>query len=106
MKKFLLFLVINTIGLVMAFLLACQTTPASMPVYSSQLNAGVDAAAYNRGRNLALTDCASCHRIYYPKEYTAAEWKRIMPPMGKRASLSAEDVEDLLIYYTENGKPE
>jgi hypothetical protein len=70
-----------------------------------RLPAGADLAALSRGRRLALANCASCHRFYWPEEYDAAAWERILPEMGDRASLSPEQTALVREYFLAVTRP-
>jgi uncharacterized protein with PIN domain len=79
--------------------LGCATT--SEPVLTSEQMAarGIDEAAMRRGRALAMTECTECHRYYWPHEYSVEQWRGIVKKMGKRASLSKSQIEDLELYF-------
>ncbi len=42
--------------------------------------------------------CGSCHKLYSPKDESAVEWKKIVPPMAKKAKIDAK-TEDLILKY-------
>ncbi len=52
------------------------------------------------GRVLAVVECSDCHRMYWPAEYSAEEWPGILATMGRRASLTEEEIADLELYFT------
>jgi len=62
--------------------------------------AGADVDAVRRGRAIFVTECGACHRLYLPSEYTPEEWRDIAGRMAVRASLGAEEEEDLKSYLT------
>ncbi len=51
-----------------------------------------------RGRALAITDCASCHRLFFPCEYPPAVWPSIVQAMGRKANLSNRQIGDMTRY--------
>ena len=81
-----------------ALLIGCATMSEPGLTSERMAAAGVDEAAMRRGRALAVTTCAECHRFYWPHEYSAEEWPGIARKMGNRASLSKSQVDDLVLY--------
>ncbi len=51
-----------------------------------------------RGRALAVTECAACHRMYWPREYSPRQWVHLGPTMSERALLSRDQARDLTRY--------
>jgi mono/diheme cytochrome c family protein len=83
--------------------IGCATSAGRLPPpeqLMSQNSAGQsnDPAALKRGRALVVTECAACHRFYWPDEYSPQEWEKIIRKMGKLASLSESQVEDIQTY--------
>ena len=83
----------------------CVTAPNSFytPGELAQLGAvppGAELAPLRRGRALAITECAECHRLYHPNEYPPRAWRGIAESMGRRASLSQDDIAALQAYLT------
>ncbi len=60
-----------------------------------------DTASLWRGRIVAVTECVGCHRMYRPGEYTPGQWGALARRMGKRASLSRQQIADLEAYLAE-----
>lgn len=93
------------LGLAAAFV-GCTSSSGSLPMPGELVTrgtpAGADTAALRRGRALAATECASCHRFYWPHEYTQKEWPAIVRKMGNLASLSESQIEDLELYLVES----
>lgn len=52
-----------------------------------------------KGRILAMTECAECHRYYSPEEYTPEEWDEIIRGKAQRLSLRADQVDALNLYF-------
>ena len=42
--------------------------------------------------------CGSCHKLYSPTSESAVGWKKIVPPMAKKAKVDAK-TEDLILKY-------
>jgi len=87
------------IVMVFALFLACATTSGPALTDEQMAELGVDEALLARGRALAVTECAECHRFYWPREYSSAEWPNIIKKMGDRASLRRSDIEALELYF-------
>lgn len=82
---------------------ACATT-RSLPTAEELLAQGAitreaDLDALRAGRAIAVTECAQCHRLYWPEEYSPGVWPGIVKRMGYRASLSASQIEQLEYYF-------
>jgi cytochrome c5 len=50
----------------------------------------------NKGRDLYSNSCSSCHELFLPNKYTAAEWHKNLDWMQERAKIT--DAEKQLIY--------
>ena len=92
------------IVLLCAILLACKTYTGSLPtpeqlVKCGQVSGGVDKDSLTRGRALAVTECAGCHRFYFAREYSPNEWNRIIRKKAKRLSLGKEQIADINLYF-------
>ena len=92
------------VGLLSVVVGACSSARYTFPT-AEQLGATgrfdeEQVRSLESGRTLAVVECADCHRMYWPAEYTAAEWPRILSDMGRRASLSEDEVNDLELYFT------
>ncbi len=61
-------------------------------------DAGPEVRLLRRGRAVAMTQCAQCHRVHYPKEYAPAEWPAITARMARLAGLSGDDGKALAAY--------
>jgi len=47
---------------------------------------------------LAVTECTTCHRFFFPYEYPAAIWPSLMRNMGREANLSNRQIGDVTRY--------
>lgn len=63
-----------------------------------------DLAALARGRALYVTECAACHRLFPPGDYSPQEWTRIIGRMAPRASLDGQQAADLERYLSAASK--
>lgn len=109
MRKPLLCMVIGMALLASAGMTAglsgCAETRAVLPTpeelaVSGALPGGADAEALRRGRAIFVTECAACHRLYWPNEYSPGQWRGIVKRMAGRASLSGSQAADLDLYLS------
>lgn len=83
---------------------ACTATskfaPAAdeLPAMQSKMP-GISFDRAMQGYKLYATNCSNCHRLHNPKEYTAIEWKKILPEMFDKAKLKNEENQTLLRNY-------
>ena len=98
-----------TVGLVAVTMVAgsvlrgCMSVEQMAPPVGPRLTeaAGEDGAsteALQRGRQVYLTRCSTCHTIEPIDRYTAARWDQILPRMNKDAKLDAAEAADLRTY--------
>lgn len=83
----------------------CAAGKASIPTAEELLAAGAlskeaDPAALRRGRAVFVTECAACHRLFLPAEYSPEQWRGIVKRMASRASLGEDQAADLLLYLS------
>lgn len=81
----------------------CAAGKASIPTADALgaaggLSGGTDTAALRRGRAILVTECATCHRLFLPAEYSPEQWSGIVKRMATRASLSGDQAVDLERY--------
>jgi mono/diheme cytochrome c family protein len=81
----------------------CAAGKASIPTAETLgaaggTSGGTDTAALRRGRAILVTECATCHRLFLPAEYSPEQWGGIVKRMSPRASLSGEQAADLERY--------
>jgi mono/diheme cytochrome c family protein len=65
---------------------------------------GADLDALRRGRAILVTECAACHRLFLPDEYSPERWRGIVKRMAGRASLAEDQAADLLRYLSAAGR--
>jgi mono/diheme cytochrome c family protein len=53
-----------------------------------------------QGRTLYINNCGSCHQLYSPDDYTATQWKGIMPGMASSARLTSAQTTLVTKYVT------
>lgn len=52
------------------------------------------------GKDLFLNNCAKCHSLKNPNDYTPEKWKPILATMAKRAKISDAEREKIYNYVT------
>lgn len=97
-------LIVVGMGCLFFGLFGCSVRSGSLPtadqLFQNRLAPeGTDMDALRRGRALAVTECASCHRFFFPREYSPEEWHRTIRAMGRRASLDQRQINDIDYYY-------
>ncbi|MGE5699849.1 MAG: hypothetical protein ACM31N_07280 [Deltaproteobacteria bacterium] len=88
---------------------SCAAGKASIPTAdelraSGALPAGTDLDALRRGRAIMVTECAACHRLFLPHEYSPEQWRGIVKRMAARASLGGDQAADLELYLSVAGR--
>jgi mono/diheme cytochrome c family protein len=101
----ILSLVFLAVSVFAAVISGCAASRQVLPtaeemVASGAAPAGSDAEAMRRGRATYITECAGCHRLYTPSEYTPNAWRPIARRMGRRIALGEDEIADLLAYLT------
>lgn len=97
-----IYLIIITLSC--AFLFSCKTNTASVLTFEQKVQhdeilEGIDKDSLKKGRALAKTECASCHRFYFPREYSPEQWTKIIRKKARRLSLGKEQMADINLYF-------
>ena len=50
------------------------------------------------GRKNYVENCAACHNLYLPSEFSESDWKRILVKMQKKAKINDEKTEAIREY--------
>ncbi len=81
----------------------CATNRGSLPtaeqLVGHPLADVTQLETFRYGRSLAVTECATCHRFFWPHEYPPTEWPQIIRNMGRRASLDEAQINALTDYF-------
>jgi cytochrome c5 len=67
---------------------------------ATDVTATATLAQLQQGRTLFVNNCERCHSLYMPENYTAAQWRSILPGMTGRTSLTTADILLLTKYVT------
>ncbi|GAA4071879.1 cytochrome c [Flavobacterium cheonanense] len=54
------------------------------------------------GKSLYENNCAKCHDLFKPKDFSAEQWKPILLDMQKKAKISDEQRDKIYNYVTAN----
>jgi cytochrome c5 len=65
---------------------------------AAQMFPGTTIADLNQGKMLYEQNCGKCHSLKKPKSRSEEAWRKIMPPMAKKAKIDKEK-EDLILRY-------
>ncbi len=85
--------------LAMAACAAPAPRTAAPPVTpSAAARSGYDAASLERGRAIYLTACVRCHRARLVGDYSAAQWRDVLPVMARKSRLTAAQERDVTAY--------
>lgn len=57
-----------------------------------------DGDAVARGKRIYFTRCAQCHSALTVKQYSPAQWERLLPRMVRKSKLDKAQVADLGAY--------
>lgn len=57
----------------------------------------------NRGRQLYIDNCGSCHQLHLPKEFSEPVWRNNLDSMSQKANISGEE-KQLILDYLLTGK--
>ncbi len=53
-----------------------------------------------QGRSSYISHCGSCHYLYSPDDFSAANWKSIIPTMAPRTNLTSTQVSQVIKYLS------
>lgn len=70
---------------------------------ASDVTATATLAELTQGRTLYGDNCGACHSLYLPENFSASQWRSVLPGMTSRTGLSTADIA-LLTKYVTKGK--
>lgn len=79
-----------------------EVKPAPAPNGNKPESALVLTPELMEGKNLFENNCAKCHRLHDPKEFSAEDWKPIVARMQKKAHLDDIAGQKIYNYVTMN----
>lgn len=77
-----------------------KVVPQSEPI--KEVTSKPLSAAMNEGKGLYENNCAKCHKLYSPNDYSAIQWQPILLDMQKKAKITDEQREKIYSYLTAN----
>ena len=90
--------------IVVSILGACTARSLYLPTTDrlrseGAVDGGANVESLRRGRVVALTRCAECHRVFGADEVLPERWPSVVRDMGRRASLTRSEMVDLGRYF-------
>jgi hypothetical protein len=84
------------------FLSSCtKTSTASLYTpASSDATATATLDELQQGRTLYVNNCGKCHNLYSPDDFSASQWKTIIPNMEPKTSISTLQASLVTKYVT------
>lgn len=80
-------------------ILICGCSAAlKVPTPADAQKTGTQLSTLAKGREMYIDHCASCHNLYLPEKYTAAQWKTEVNVMQKKAKIDDVQKETILKY--------
>ena len=76
------------------------STPSAYVPTAADATATATLADLQAGRTLFINNCGRCHTLPIPDDYSASQWKSILPGMTSRTSLTTAEVTQLTKYVT------
>ena len=100
MKNIPMTIAISAVCLVLFSCTAIRTSLPEQP-QNTGVEIGMDKenSLLKKGRALAMTECAECHRYYSPEEYTPEEWDGIIQSKAQRLSLRTDQIDAIDFYF-------
>jgi len=75
-----------------------------IPTFTDSQKAGISTDSLALGRKLYVNNCGSCHSLYQPERYTAAEWVKVMPEMQEKAKCNDQQAAIITKYLQARSK--
>ncbi len=82
------------LGLALAGCVSLETSAPSV----ARLPRGGSPGVLERGREIYVGQCTTCHSVQPVAKYSASEWPGIAQDMSERSKLSAQDAQAILAY--------
>lgn len=67
----------------------------------SSNNSTSSTTKFPEGKDLYVSKCTACHKVYEPQLHTKDEWKKILDEMGSKAKLIDNEKQLILNYLSE-----
>ena len=92
-----------TVGGIVFFLNSCDKTNPSSGLYvPTETDATQNATLeeLQQGRELYIDNCANCHQLYAPDDFSPTRWNSIMASMAPKTSMTQSETDLALKYVT------
>ena len=86
------------IVLICSILIYGCSAALKVPTPADALKTGTPISTLSKGREMYIGHCASCHNLYLPEKYTAAQWKTEVNVMQKKAKIN-DDQKAMILKY-------
>jgi hypothetical protein len=73
-----------------------------VPSAGDQHRTGIMLDSLAEGRKLYVDHCGSCHNLYLPERYKAAEWEKNVDEMQEKGKIS-DNQKTKILYYLKTG---
>jgi hypothetical protein len=82
------------ISLILVITFSCKKSSTSVIYTPTSADATSTATLeeLQQGRDLYINNCGRCHDLYSPDDYTASQWKNIIPSMSPNTRLTTSQV--------------
>lgn len=92
---------------VLMFALALAACAGSIPVPTdeSARKSGTSRVDLERGRELYVNRCSSCHALFQPGRFPPEKWNQMVGEMSRRAKLDGRESEVVLRYLVSYARP-
>jgi len=84
-------------------IISCSKTPDTSSLYVpsyADTTATATLAELQEGRALYVNNCATCHQLYSPDNFTPTQWQGIMASMAPRTGMNSDEVTLVTKYVT------
>lgn len=80
------------------------TTPKPVEIVAAPVGPSTETVTIAEGKMLYENNCAKCHRLFGPKEFTNDQWKPLVLSMQKNTPLKDFEIAKVLTYVTSENK--
>jgi hypothetical protein len=88
--------------LILVFSLSCKksSTGSLYTPISDDATPTATLEELQQGRTLYINNCGRCHDLYSPDDYSATQWKGIVPGMAQKTRMNTSEVTLVTKYVT------
>jgi hypothetical protein len=91
---------IKLLAIATIFVLVSACSPKVIQPETPRVPDGPISPELAEGRMLYENNCAKCHSLYNPNDFSAEKWTPIMLSMQKKAKISDEERDKIYAYLT------